>query len=147
MFFITIFRYFQNCNTLCAITQGCPELINVCDVNEECCNSDHFNWNPPGIGRNIVYLVMIGIILYIILFLKEFGFFDKIHYKLFHKTDQKVLDEIPTIALDSDVQAEKVRVRNMSMEEIRESNMVMMDMVKVYKKFPAVKGVSVAVKE
>lgn len=119
----------------------------MCDIHRQCCNLDHFNWDAPGIGRNLAFLILVGIILYTVLFLIEFGHFKTIIHRLFHKTDDKALEEISQVALDTDVQAEKVKVRNMSMEEIRESNMVMMDMVKMYGKFPAVKGVSVAVKE
>lgn len=88
-----------------------------------------------------------GIILFIFLFLKEFGHLKALYYKLFQSGEHNAVSEIPQISLDSDVQAEKDRVRNMSLDQIRESNMVMQDLVKVYKKFPAVKGVSVAVKE
>lgn len=88
-----------------------------------------------------------GITLFVILFLREFGHLKKLYYKLFGYADKKEVEEIPKVALDSDVQAEKNRVRNMSTEEISQSNMVMMDLVKVYGKFTAVKGVSVAVKE
>lgn len=122
-------------------------FVDVCDIHSQCCNLDHFNWDSPGIGRNLAFLILFGIILFIVLFLIEFGQFKRIIYRLCHKSDDKALEEIPQVALDTDVQAEKLKVRNMSMEEIRESNMVMMDMVKVYGRFPAVKGVSVAVKE
>lgn len=81
------------------------------------------------------------------LFLKEFGKLKNIYYKLRHRKKNQILEELPQVSLDSDVQAEKIKVRNMSPEDIQEANMVMQDMVKVYKKFPAVKGVSVAVKE
>lgn len=97
-------------------------------------------------GRNLIFLVVVGILSFVILFLKEFGLLKKLRYKVFQRVDQ-VVEAVPNVALDSDVQEEIVRVRNMSMEEIKEANMVMMDMVKVYGKFHAVKGVSVAVKE
>lgn len=97
-------------------------------------------------GRNLIFLVVVGILFLVILFLKEFGLLKKLRYKVFQRVDQ-VVEAVPNVALDSDVQEEIVRVRNMSMEEIKEANMVMMDMVKVYGKFHAVKGVSVAVKE
>lgn len=99
-------------------------------------------------GRNLIFLVAVGIVSFVVLFLKEFGLLKKLRYKIFHRVDQEVVEgSVPRVALDSDVQEEILRVRNMSMEEIKEANMVMMDMVKVYGKFHAVKGVSVAVKE
>lgn len=98
-------------------------------------------------GRNLLFLVVVGIVSFVVLFLKEFGLLKKLRYKIFHRVDQEVVEAVPKVALDSDVQEEILRVRNMSMEEIKEANMVMMDMVKVYGKFHAVKGVSVAVKE
>lgn len=144
---IIIKSLFQNCNTLCIITPNCTVSSDVCNLYGECCNLDHFKWEDPGIGRNLIFLVLVGVFLFIVLFLKEFGLLKSLYYKVFRSSDESALELIPKVALDSDVQAEKIKVRNMSTKDIAESNMVMMDMVKVYGKFPAVKGVSVAVKE
>lgn len=138
---------FQNCNSLCAISQDCTDTNSVCDISPQCCNLNHYRFESPGIGRNLLYLVVVGIILYVFLFLKEFGYLKKLRYKMCHAKDTSALESIPTVGLDSDVMDEKLRVRNMLEKHVKEENMVMRDMVKVYGKFMAVKSVSVAVKE
>lgn len=122
-------------------------MVSICDIQSECCNLNYFRWAEPGIGRNLLFLIGVGVLLFCVLFLKEFGKLKTLYYKWFRRTDMSVLEKLPQVALDSDVQTEKIRVRNMSTQEIQETNMVMQDMVKVYESFPAVKGVSVAVKE
>lgn len=138
---------FQNCHSICAISQNCTDTTSICDLSSQCCDLNHYRFDSPGIGRNLLYLMVMGIILYALLFLKEFGYLKKLRYKLCHATDPSALETMPTVGLDSDVLNEKLRVRNMLEKDVKEENMVMRDLVKVYGKFMAVKGVSVAVKE
>lgn len=121
--------------------------MTVCDIRKECCNLNPFKFESPGIGRNILFLIITGIILFAFLFLKEFGHFKTLYYKIFKSKDNKALEMISKVGLDSDVLDEKTKVRNMSLTEIKDSNMVIRNMTKVYKDFPAVKGISVSVKE
>lgn len=48
---------------------------------------------------------------------------------------------------DEDVKAEKTRVNNMSINEIKYTNLVIQKMTKFYKKFQAVNQISVAVEQ
>lgn len=92
-------------------------------------------------------MVVVGILLYIVLFLKEFGFLKELYYRVFHRVDNTLIEMMPKVGLDSDVMEERIKVRNMAMDEVKESNLVVKDLAKLYGSFPAVKGVSVAVKE
>lgn len=92
-------------------------------------------------------MAIVGILLYVILFLKEFGFLKELYYKLFDRVKSTSIEMVSKVGLDSDVMEERIKVRNMAPDEIKETNLVMKDMTKLYGGFSAVKGVSVAVKE
>lgn len=111
-----------------------------------CCANNYFAWEAPGIGRHITYLIVVGSILFVILFLKELHVLDSLFYRC-RKTYSGAPPPETTEpgAIDSDVLAEKSRINAMSMEAIKATNLVTRSMTKYYKKHLAVNQLSLAV--
>lgn len=86
--------------------------------------------------KNIVYLIMTGLVCIALLLLMDFGVFKMIRYKLESKKGGQISDD-PTE--DDDVQKEKQNIRSKSKEELKMSTMALKDVSKYYKKFLAVK--------
>lgn len=119
----------------------------MCTFSMDCCTLDFFDWKVPGIGRNIGFLTFVGVVFFLIVFLRELGYFKHLHYKMSTAKGYPNIDLRACISMDSDVATEKQRVQNMSCDEIQTSSLVMKDMSKFYKDLLAVNSVCVGVEE
>jgi len=50
---------------------------------------DYFDWNTPGIGRNILFFLLEGVLCIIVLLMLEFRLFERMAYGL-QKSDVKI---------------------------------------------------------
>lgn len=110
-----------------------------------CCSNDHFAWEAPGIGRHIFYLLVVGTILFVILFLKELRVFDGLLYRCKKTYKGPLPSETSDEVMDSDVWEEKNKIRTMTMEEIKKTHLVAKSMTKYYGTHLAVNQLSLAV--
>ncbi|KAK4876909.1 hypothetical protein RN001_009415 [Aquatica leii] len=124
-------------------------LSMICIQQEKCCTTTkhYYDWEYPGVGRNVFYSLLVGTVCIIILLLIEYKVIRKIRHKL-RKTkyvppDSKIVD----IHVDIDIQQENEYIRNAPYEEIRQHNLFMRDISKCYGKFVAVNNICLAVKK
>lgn len=106
-------------------------------------SKDYFAWDEPGIGRNIVYSLLVGTALIALLLFVEYGFVKKAMYflrKNITAPPAKNIDE------DEDVAEEKAKIRNASAATLNEYTLVLKDLTKYYKRFLAVNGLCLGVK-
>ena len=123
----------------------CSNVHQMCLSDSRCCELHYFALNDPGIGRNLIYMVSVGAILFILLILKEMLVFDWFIYrlkKLFQRSDPEQTTNADT---DSDVLAEMRRVKIMTTSEIQRTNLVIVSLTKFYEEHLAVNQLSVAV--
>lgn len=108
---------------------------------------DHYyKWTAPGIGRNLTFSFIEGIVLFILLLLIEYEVFSKVIYFI----EQKFFPKHPLgiESEDSDVAEQKEIIRNLSQTEIRFNYMLAIkDLTKYYKNFLAVNGLCLGVKK
>lgn len=135
------------------MTARCERPEDICKSNqtfaENCCVLNYFDWRSPGIGRNMVYQMVMGFVFFALLFLIEFevpqsifcrstlykrGIGKKRSKKLKHQQD-----------LDMDVWEEKTRIDRMGINQINSLNLVLKCMTKYYGTFLAVDNLSLAV--
>lgn len=138
----------QYCKQACDMLgpSTCPNLDFVCLFEPRCCDNDYFAWKSPGIGRHITYLVVVGGILFVVLFLKELHVLDGLFYRSKRMYTGEPPPETEDSTMDSDVMMEKTRINLMAMEEIKATNLVTKSMTKYYGKHLAVNQLSLAVK-
>ncbi|KAB0796417.1 hypothetical protein PPYR_10478 [Photinus pyralis] len=119
----------------------------VCKIEPLCCNttSDYFDWNAPGVGRNMFFSFVIGTTVIVFLLLIEFKIIQKIRYALTKRRDIQSQDFNQGIQEDMDVVYENELIRNATLEEIGKYAIVMRDMTKYYGKFTAVHKLCLAV--
>lgn len=101
---------------------------------------DYFTWEEPGVGRNLFFAIIVGTVLISLLLFIEYGFFKKLIYAL---KKNAVAPPVPIIDEDSDVTAEKEKIRR---ENLSGYTLVLKDLTKYYKKFLAVNGLCLGVK-
>lgn len=114
----------------------------------------YFNWKEPGIARNIVYFVGVGIGAFIILFLIEFRIFEIIYYwlrMLYRGVCCKSFLRNPpategSATGDVDVKYEKERIEAMATEDLQNYNLVMKNVSRYYRNFLAVNQLCVGIK-
>lgn len=147
---ITVFN--QICETQCNLIPFCNSVDVLCDIapimnmTAPCCDNDYFDFDNYGIGRNLLYLFVVGIFAFGMLLLNEYGIVAALFYSIksrFKKITIIASDE----PIDSNVLEEKEKVRNMSSLEIKNYNLVVNNMSKVYGKFVAVNKMCVAVEQ
>lgn len=144
--------YNQICETQCDLSPFCQRTEDICvlapilNITAPCCDNDYFDFDNFGIGRHLLYLFVMGVVVFVILLLNECGIFASLYYSV-RKRFSKFTVEASDEPLDSNVMDEKERVRNMSPMEIRSNNLVVRDMSKAYGKFLAVNSMCVAVEE
>ncbi|KAF5273700.1 hypothetical protein FQA39_LY07390 [Lamprigera yunnana] len=151
-----IYAIHQMCDTLLESCvnfnlTGYPRLTpaqckeRLCRLQKECCTltKDYYSWDAPGIGRNIFFSCLVGIILITILLLKEYRVLDEIRYKVCSKMQRP---EPPAyINEDKDVKQEREKIRNMLKDDMTKYNLVMYNVTKYYKNFVAVNKLCLAV--
>lgn len=142
--------FLQACNTICDASAACNSISDLCNaegLDELCCVTDYFAWESPGVLRNVIFMIISGVLFMAILFMVEFRMFHRMLYKCKRSPAQALS---PTTGLDgavvdSDVMEEKNRIENMSNNEIRANNLVVRNMTKFYGKFRAVNDICVGV--
>ena len=104
---------------------------------------DYYAWEEPGIGRNLTYMIAVGIAAFATLLFIEYRIIAAVKYGLSRIFKRKLL---PVIGKnDPDVLEERDRVEQMSATEIQSHNLVTKNMYKVYNKCVAVNGVSIGI--
>ncbi|XP_065074347.1 phospholipid-transporting ATPase ABCA3-like [Ochlerotatus camptorhynchus] len=129
------------CEAQCSIIPGCTEKI-ICEQFPNCCGVEIFSFEPNGINRNLLFMTGLGLVCFAILMIIEYRVLNKVFDNL---TSMKKTPALSSNNMDADVLAEKERVSNMTMNEISATNLVLRDVTKYYKKFPAVNQLSVSV--
>ena len=149
------------------IKPSCSNVHQMCSSDSRCCELHYFALKNPGIGRNLIYMVSVGTILFFLLILIElrvFDWFEK-HFqesdpeittnantesgRFFYRLKKLFRESVPDIATnadtDSDVLAEMRRVRGMTTSEIQRTNLVIVSLTKFYEEHLAVNQLSLAV--
>lgn len=132
------------CESQCSILPVCtPEIL--CKIVPECCAEvNYFQWEYPGIGRNLAYMLGTGIVCFAVLLIIEYRFLARVLYFFLHLIRRQLPPQ--TQNLDDDVVAEKQRVNAMTEIDIGLNNLVIRKVSKFYGKFLAVNQISIAVK-
>lgn len=105
-----------------------------------------YSWDEPGIGRALAYMSTVAVVFLVILWIIEYRIISIIGRCFRRSSSRPSRIHVVSNALDSDVINEKNKVNSMSPEEVESNNLVLQNLTKVYGKFIAVKGISVAVK-
>jgi len=116
-----------------------------------------FEWEEPGILRNIVYFFCVGIGAFVILFLMEFRIFEVLYYyvrmmyrAVFGLFCKSCLRRPPipenSAQCDVDVKYEKERINTMMPEDLQNYNLIMKNVSRYYKDFLAVNQLCVGIK-
>lgn len=117
----------------------------------------YFNWEEPGILRNIVYFLGVGVGAFIVLFLIEFRIFEILYYyfRMVYRATFGILCKnflrrppVPesSAQTDIDVKYEKERINAMLPADFLNYNLVMKNVSRYYKDFLAVNQLCVGIK-
>ncbi|XP_057661740.1 phospholipid-transporting ATPase ABCA3-like [Diorhabda carinulata] len=116
------------------------DIVKICsDIND-----NYFEWQSPGIGRNIVFTLFTCFFWILLLLIVEYKVFSRLIYyvnqKLFPRHPIDIQDE------DDDVAREKLRIHNLTDSQIvNNHSLVLKDLTKYYKKFLAVNGLTLGI--
>ncbi|VEN45882.1 unnamed protein product [Callosobruchus maculatus] len=116
-------------------------------VMDACGNLEgsYYKWEEHGIGRNILFSCIVGLVLFLLIFLIEYDTISRPLKLLIFKCKPQYPAE--NSDEDFDVAQERSRIRNMTSDELTSSyDLAVKDLTKYYKKFLAVNGLSVGVK-
>lgn len=106
----------------------------------------YYKWDPPGIGRNLLFSFVGGIVLFLVLLSIEFELFSRITYFVLHKLFTQRPVEVSNE--DSDVVEEKQKIRNSTQQELHDNyTLVLRDLTKYYKNFLAVNSLCLGVQK
>ncbi|XP_035791057.1 ATP-binding cassette sub-family A member 3-like [Anopheles albimanus] len=112
----------------------------------------YYQWDRPGIGRHLLYCLVMTVIYFALLFLLDFKVLKRIVQKLrewYHRKHFQA--EVAANAtkevteVDSDVRKEKERIGTMAEEERYRTNLVVQGMSKYYGRFLAVNQLSLGI--
>jgi hypothetical protein len=78
-----ILHVFYDTDLMIYFSDNCPE--NGCLPR----TADYFDWQVPGIGRNIFFFILDGIVIIILLLMLEFRLFERLTYFI-QKSDVKI---------------------------------------------------------
>lgn len=112
---------------------------------------DYFAFDNPGIGRNLVYMFVTGLLWFVVLFALEYKWFDLLPRPpvwMRRKKDSKpvkAIQEPSSLQFDSDVVREHALVQEMPYSEIAKKSLVLKELHKKYGDFQAVNSLSVAI--
>ncbi|PSN43689.1 hypothetical protein C0J52_19461 [Blattella germanica] len=113
------------CKNNCHPDNGCIEWSN-----------NYFSWEVPGIGRNILFFILDGVLCIIILVLVEYRVFERFN-------NEEAAEET-----DSDVMDEKIKIHTSPTSHLLEEyDLVLKDVTKYYGHFLAVDKLCLAVKK
>lgn len=110
-------------------------------------DNDYFHWNNFGIGRNLLFMSCTGIGFFIVLLVTEYSLISSSIYSIKSFFTPAVSRTESDEPIDFDVVEEKNRVKDMSEPDIKEHNLVLMELSKSYAKFVAVHDMSIAVEQ
>lgn len=133
----------QICKAQCDGLTGCTEQL-ACQFIPLCCNQDqHFEWKLPGSGRNLVYMALVGLVSFVILFVKEYNLLSMSN--CCKGSNKKEIAETEDEVMDNDVKLEKEKIKELTQDDIKDYNLVMRDVTKYYNDFLAVNQLCVGV--
>ncbi|CAH0549210.1 unnamed protein product [Brassicogethes aeneus] len=150
-----VFHYVLMISPFFALSEGILHMSMLYDKNRACSEwakhgvdidvmafckdsgDDYFRLERPGIGYNVLVLLLLGSILLLALFLYDYQIVKDVGMS---SGPVEVPDE------DSDVYEEKRKVRNATEDLIKANTLVMKDVTKYYKKKLAVNGLCLAAK-
>ncbi|XP_050098673.1 phospholipid-transporting ATPase ABCA3-like [Anopheles aquasalis] len=130
----------QVCNTQCQLIPNCTFEM-LCREFPQCCNTEVFTFERTGISRNLMYLFVVGLLSFLALLFIEYRVLDRV----FRRKSKLAAPPADSDDIDSDVRAEKARVRALTEGEIAANNLVLRDVTKYYGKFLAVNQLSLAI--
>lgn len=104
-----------------------------------------YAWKEPGIGRNLVYMAVTGVVCFIILLIIEYRLFEGISYYISSFFERELPVPAAQTQIDTDVDAEKKRVKQMKMPDLQANNLVLQSLSKYYGKFLAVNQLSIGI--
>nr|XP_023023597.1 ATP-binding cassette sub-family A member 3-like [Leptinotarsa decemlineata] len=141
-------RLFESCALMHISEDECFDIIGSKEITDVCTdlNISYFQWDSPGIGKNLFFSCFTGFSSYIILFSIEYGVFSRLtsYFEKYVSIHQpvKIMEE------DSDVIDEKERISNATEMDIRLTyQLAVRDLTKFYKKSLAVNGLCLGVKK
>lgn len=154
--FFLIFPHFglsvglNNLNIINTLERTCSRCVRpACDPSQIsfCENRDVFQWEDPGIARALTYMIVVGLVSFIMLLLKEYRVFEFMLYKCRAIVQKPQIPHSEDGFVDDDVMNEKNKIRNILPHDIKKHNLVVKDMTKIYNNFLAVNQLSVAVEQ
>lgn len=146
-------------------TEDC--WIKACDSNSQCCGKftyhsiqqnrtilkvilfkdvekRYFAWESPGIGKNIVYFLIVGTFSFCLLLAIEYGIFQNLIYRIINKFKKP-----PSVSTDEDpdVSEERRKIHTATPAQLGEYVLALRDVTKYYKNLLAVNGLCLGVKK
>lgn len=104
-----------------------------------------YAFEEPGIGRNLIYMVATGIVSFLVLLIIEYRVFEGVTYYLHSFFERKLPLMTVEGEIDTDVDAEKKRVKQMTMADLETNNLVLQSLTKFYGSFLAVNQISIGI--
>lgn len=105
-----------------------------------------YAFEEPGIGRNLIYMGVTGVVFFLILLIIEYRVFEGLTYYIRSFFERKLPPMTVNGELDNDVDDEKKRVKQMTMADLRANNLVLQSLSKFYGKFLAVNQISIGIR-
>ncbi|KAJ6635436.1 Phospholipid-transporting ATPase ABCA3 [Pseudolycoriella hygida] len=149
--------YFPECSffgveTICnAISYDCdgdvsdPTIRLVCNLKKSCCDPHFFGFDESGIGIQLVALFVIGVVSFFILFAMEFRWIQNFYFRLRSLKRVTNIPESEDGTVDSDVMAEKNKIRSLTPYIEANNNLIVKDFTKFYGNILAVNQICVGV--
>ena len=138
------------CTRVCASHPLCEIPVLICytgrTYSDKCCVLDYYSWQEPGILMDICMLLASGLGAFIVLFLVEFKVFTNLIFD-FETISEKTIPPEEPAKLDQEVLHEKLIVRRMDKESIKNYGLVAKDLCKFYRDNFAVKRLCLTVQE
>lgn len=144
---VTSFRI-AACDALCnqyVTIPNCTRDIICHTLNVSvCCVEDNpfLDWNEPGISRYLLIMVIVGIVCFSVLLIKEYELINKIFY-----ASRSLPPAMEPRDEDSDVIAERKLIHNVTRPQMAHYSLLCKDLTKYYKNFLAVNRLSFAVRK
>uniref|UniRef100_A0A182MY51 ABC transporter domain-containing protein n=1 Tax=Anopheles dirus TaxID=7168 RepID=A0A182MY51_9DIPT len=151
-----IFPHFALCDAIVNLSHM-SVTIDTCDTVRPpgvtplpICNDGlyYYQWDRPGIGRHLLYCLLMTVVYFVVLFLLDFKVLKLIVQKVrewYHRKYHKQETGSSEAEMDSDVQREKERIGAMTLDERARTNLVAHEMTKYYNRFLAVNKLSVGI--
>ncbi|KAH8273382.1 hypothetical protein KR018_002047 [Drosophila ironensis] len=120
---------------------GLPPIL-LCELLPLCCDiKSYFGWEKPGVLKETVYMIVTGLVCFLIIIILEFRLINELIFKL-RQLMHKSPPPPPEGQLDNDVAAERELIMKMSSDELASKNLVLDRVSKYYGNFLAVNQLS-----